>query len=297
MSRSTAAFLIAILFHLLLILLIGIAMHFAQPKEKKNQPDEQRFKISLKPKPATKKSAAVKNKIKKPPPKTAPPMPRGKQLKKIVKPAGATKPLTSARQPIKSVSPKPVKPQKKIPTPEKIATKPIPLFKSSKVDLVKKEHKDLNQTEVPKEHRGLFSKLSKKRYLNNRPKSASNRNGSRISEDMRELYGDEFGKLSEGEQKYILDNQEIMRRITQRVLTRVGRVNIPYGLRVNTENIVEFYLYPNGDISDIRFLGQSGYRILDQTTRETIEYAYSQYPRPNQKTLIRYKVGYFLRGF
>ena len=88
-----------------------------------------------------------------------------------------------------------------------------------------------------------------------------------------------------------------MRRITQQVLNRVGRVNIPNDLRVNRINVIEFYLHPNGDMTDFRFLKKSGFYILDDTTKETIEYAYSKYPRPEQKTLIRYKVGYYLRGY
>ena len=120
---------------------------------------------------------------------------------------------------------------------------------------------------------------------------------SSINQNIQELYGDTFGELSAGEQKYILDNQEIMRRITQKVLTRVGSVNLKGNLRVNADNIVEFYLYPNGDISDIRLIKKSGYFVLDHTTEETIEYAYAKYPRPDQKTLIRYKVGYYLRGY
>ncbi len=114
---------------------------------------------------------------------------------------------------------------------------------------------------------------------------------------IKDAYGESFGELSPGEQKYILDNQEIMRRITQQVLNRVGRVNIPRDMRVNSSNIVEFYLYPNGDITEIEFIDKSNFYILDDTTKETIEYAYSKYPRPKQKTRIRYKVGYYLRGY
>ena len=57
--------------------------------------------------------------------------------------------------------------------------------------------------------------------------------GSNISNNVKELYGDKFGELSPGQQKYILDNQEIMRRITQQVLTRVARVNLKDNLNVN----------------------------------------------------------------
>ncbi|MDP2078278.1 MAG: hypothetical protein Q8J85_09520, partial [Sulfuricurvum sp.] len=113
--------------------------------------------------------------------------------------------------------------------------------------------------------------------------------------NIQKLYGDKFGELSEGEQKYILDHQETMRRITQSVLDRYGRSKIPDNLRVDETNTIEFYLHPDGSISDIHFLKNSRFSILNDTTKETIELAYARYPRPAQKTLIRYRVWYNLR--
>lgn len=302
--RLSLSLTLAILIHLLLLLAFIIPYRYVQAEPRPKTKQEQRIKVALKPNPTAEKNAAVKNVIEEPPSPIAPPMPRGNQLEKIVKPA-KTRPLPTPEEQIRADSPEPVKPQKPIPTPNKVAKpEPRPIAKApippEKPYLkVTEEHNRTAVAEVPKESSGLFAKLSKKRptpYRTEAPQASTEREG-RLSRDMTELYGEEFGKLSEGEQKYILDNQEIMRRITQQVLNRVGRVNIPFGLRVNTENVVEFYLFPNGDISDIRFLNGSGFTILDDTTRETIEYAYSRYPRPAQKTLIRYKVGYYLRGY
>lgn len=88
-----------------------------------------------------------------------------------------------------------------------------------------------------------------------------------------------------------------MRRITQGVLDRYGRSRIPDSIRVNDTNMIEFYLHPDGSISDLRFLKNSRLSILDDTTREVIELAYAKYPRPQQKTLIRYRVWYNLTGY
>ena len=88
-----------------------------------------------------------------------------------------------------------------------------------------------------------------------------------------------------------------MRRITQEVLNRVARINIPRDLNVNSINVIEFYLHPNGDMTDFRFLQKSEYFILNETTKETIEYAYSKYPPTKEKTLIRYNVFYNLARY
>jgi periplasmic protein TonB len=289
MRRSTAAFLIALLLHLLLIMLfifLGTLTSELKPPEKKEQ---QRIKVSLKENPNARKESLEKNKIKTP--EIAPPMPKGRQLKELVE-----KPFVKPAP--KPITPKPInKPKSTVtPKPEKTAPLPpkkpyIPLEKPKKVA-------ELNTSKEPKEHRKLYTFLSQEvTSKTEESKKVHTKRESRVSENIKEAYGDTFGKLSEGEQKYILDNQEIMRRITQQVLNRVGGVNLPNNLRVNEHNIVEFYLYPNGDISDIKFVERSGFYILDDTTKETIEYAYSRYPRPDQKTLIRYRVGYYLRGY
>ena len=311
MSRKTASLIIAILFHALIVLLF-LLLATMTPEIKPPKKPEQRIRVALKERPKAKQNGVVKKKVK--PTEVAPPMPKGKQLEKIVRPK--TKPLPKPKEQIEAKPPEPVKPQQKVPTPKKTTKKPpppkkpkpvppkkpyIPVEKKPEPKPAEKTVKteETNLTKVPEEHRGLFSKLSKKQKNIDRVVDTNNphRRESRINQDLKELYGDEFGKLSEGEQKYLLDNQEIMRRITQQVLNRVGRVNIPSNMRVNAENIIEFYLYPNGDISEIKFIKRSGFYLLDDTTKETIEYAYSRYPRPKQKTLVRYKVGYFLRGY
>lgn len=59
-------------------------------------------------------------------------------------------------------------------------------------------------------------------------------------------------------------------------------------------NIVEFFLHPNGDISDLKLINSSGYSSLDKNSIETIEIAYKDYPRPNEKTKIKIYVYYKL---
>lgn len=261
------------------------------PDVKKVKPkQEHRIKISLKemPKPKKVKTAGeIKKKVK--PTPIAPPMPKGSQLKKIVKSKPVEYKLKQKRKKPKLNKPKmppkpPVEKQPKVePLPPK---KPyIDYEKSKKKELPKKEKKTTDDMSWLYEDRSDEEQKDTK---------AKKQNSSSISQNIKELYGDKFGKLTPGQQKYILDNQEIMRRITQEILTRVARVNIPRNLNVNRSNVIEFKLHPNGDMSDFRFISKSGYYILDDTTKETIEYAYSRYPRPKETTLIRYNVFYNL---
>jgi len=263
-----------------------------QPKE-----EEKKMKISLKEMPKKEKVAGeIEKKVE--PSSIAPPMPKGSQLKEIVEvpPPINYEPKKAPKEPKLNPPPKPKpvpKPQAKVePLPP---TKPyIPLLAKKDVNTTK----EIKKLEPKKEENPLYSMLSQdKSSKETKVEEKKTYRGSSINQNIKELYGDEFGKLSEGQQKYILDNQEIMRRITQQVLTRVASVNLSRDLNVNRVNIIEFYLHPNGDMSDFRFLQKSGFYVLDDTTKETIEYAYARYPRPQEKTLIRYNVFYNLARY
>ena len=283
----------ALLIHLLIFLVLWLLFIYIPVVEPKKIDQERKIKISLKELPVThKKSGLTKQKL--PEPKKAPPMPKGKQLKEIVK-----KPLKKY-EPKKVVQKKPTlnKPQTPKKPPKKYAkTEPLPPKSKPFIPLKPVEQKDHNTTKTKKKEDPLAFLYEDKSSTEKKQTKKSYADGGNISQDIKELYGEEFGKLTPGQQQYILDNQEIMRRITQQVLNRVARVNIPRDLRVNRHNVVEFYLHPNGDISDFKFLSKSGYYVLDDTTKETIEYAYSKYPRPKEKTLIRYNVYYHLAPY
>ncbi len=256
------------------------------PQKQEQKPQEDRVKISLKEYVPPKKQEQ-KVPLQTQPIEIAPPMPKGSQLKTLTpkaQPLDSKKPikLDEKKTPSKKVelnkAPTPIKPPKQEPKFE-----PLPPQKPL-IELPKKEKK-------PQDEYSWLSEDRSSEEPQKQEQSGSNTNS--INSNIKELYGDEFGKLSSEQQKYIIDNQEIMRRITQEVLNRVADVNLRgSNLSKNSINVIEFYLHPNGDMSDFRFLKKSGYYELDRTTQETIEFAYSRYPRPKEKTLIRYNVYY-----
>lgn len=292
MNRSTFALFVALLIHLLLVLIFWILGSISHDMKKEQKPQEKKIKISLKEMPKIdNKSGLTKEKIK--PSPIAPPMPKGSQLKKIVKqPPVRYEPSKPAKEPILNKKSTPTKPKPK-PQPK---VEPLPPTKPY-IPLLEKK-RDENLTKKPKKETKPKDAMSwiyeDKSSQEEQKESKKIASGGNISQNIKELYGEEFGKLTPGQQQYILDNQEIMRRITQEVLTRVARVNLKRDLNVNRTNVIEFKLHPNGDMSNFKFLEKSGYYILDDTTKETISYAYSRYPRPKEVILIRYNVFYNL---
>lgn len=273
-SFSLYAFTIALLVHLIIVLVLILLNQLkpVPPEPIETPPEEQRFRLSLKEQPDVTKESLVKNEIPATEPKRS--VPRGEQM---IQP--------STPQPM----PKPVTPE---PRSEPAPAEPEP--KKAFERHVAKTVATIEKEPLPKKETGLYDILSK---ADPSTQDKPLKSMSKLSDSIQRLYGDKFSELSEGEQKYILDNQEIMRRITQGVLDRYGRSRIPDSIRVNDTNMIEFYLHPDGSISDIRFLKNSQLTILDDTTKEVIELAYAKYPRPQQKTLIRYRVWYNLTGY
>ncbi|HEX5623287.1 MAG TPA: hypothetical protein VFX57_02480 [Sulfuricurvum sp.] len=284
-SFSLYAFIIAVLVHLVAVLLLAFIEKITPPPPpppvEKEKPAESRFKLSLKERPQAPKEALVKNDI--PKISKARPMPKGEQLQTP----------TPQHKPQPKLETKP-QPAPSLPMPQSVTVPKettLPESKKAFERHVAKEVAAIERKPQPKKEFSLYDTFSK---ADPEPRASSG-SMTKVSDSIQKLYGDKFGELSEGEQKYILDNQEVMRRITQSVLDRYGRSKIPDHLRVDETNMIEFYLHPDGHISDIRFLKNSRFAILDDTTKETIEIAYGQYPRPAQKTLIRYRVWYNLR--
>lgn len=120
----------------------------------------------------------------------------------------------------------------------------------------------------------LFQKPAQQRHANN---------------ELKNLYGDTLKELSKEELEYLDENLNRIGYITQKYLefpTLAGN------LGMHGETILEFYLYPNGDISEIKMLKGSGYTLLDDNAVETVEVAYKEYPHPKTKTKIRLLVKY-----
>ncbi|MDD5052969.1 MAG: hypothetical protein PHO27_09600 [Sulfuricurvum sp.] len=280
-SYSLYALLIAFLLHFIIILLL-ILLDQLKPKTpfptKPAERKEERFKLSLKDRPTIKKEAIIKNNIPKPPTKL--PIPRGEQMIKQTQPI--PKPIQAEKTPTPSVQP---------PAP---STEPSTEPKKAFERHVAKTVATIERESMSPKEFSLHDALSKP---DSSASTVSTKNSTKINDSIQRLYGDKFNDLSEGEQKYIIDNQEVMRRITQGVLDRYAASRIPDNIAINDTNTIEFYLYPDGSISNLHFLKNSQLSIIDDTTKETIELAYSKYPRPQQKTLIRYRVYYDLRRY
>lgn len=112
--------------------------------------------------------------------------------------------------------------------------------------------------------------------------------------EIMELYGDELGDYGLAEIDFIINNLRDIGRINQYHINRRGYPLEAAYLRQSGTNIVEFYLYPNGDISDLTMIKHSKSISLDKNTLTTVQIAFKEYPRPTTKTKIRWSMKYYI---
>ncbi len=226
--------------------------------------------------------------------------------------AGPQKPPTPPTPPIPPTPPKPIekpkpkpkpKPEPKKPNHKHKALKKVEKVEEKKVVEEKKEEKKIVEQKVEQkkiEEKKPVKKEFDPNQLSFLPKEVApprqeNNKGldNQTRRDIDELYGEEFGDLGTAEKDFIRNNLRDIGRITQKYLEYP---QVAAYLGQDGTNAVEFYLHPNGDISDLKIIIGSEYKMLDDNTLKTIQIAYKDYPRPKTKTLIRIRVRYYLGG-
>jgi len=112
-----------------------------------------------------------------------------------------------------------------------------------------------------------------------------------ITKSYLELYGEEYNSFNQVQKVFLQKNLRDIGRITEKYLRYPA---LAVRLKQDGTNVIEFMLYPNGDISHLRLTDSSNSSSLDENTLETIRIAYKDYPRPNEPTKIKIYVNYFL---
>ena len=182
----------------------------------------------------------------------------------------------------KKVDPKNIKPQSKKVNKVKQPVKPRPIAKTG----VTPNYTPPPPDKPTKEPFNLNDFLNAKEDPNDTKDDVDE-----ITKSYIQLYGEEFNSFSDDTKQYLKNSLKDIAMITQRYL------EYPYlaaYAKQSGKNIIEFYLYPDGTISDAKIISSSGYNILDWNTLDTIEKAYRDYPRPKEKTKIIIYVHYKL---
>ena len=302
--RKTISLFLSILIHLTIFSIFWYLLH--HEKRALTSSGSKKVEISLKDFITTPPGAPKKKATPKPTPSPAVP-----QTPIPPKPKPKPKPQPKIKPPVK---PKP----KQKPTPKKrvIRPKPTPKKVAKKgIHRIKKPHKSIKPTPKPQKRRYTKAKPPKLTPPANplsqlagalgapampshpnkpKPPSIDQINGAMGDREFRALYKDEFDHFTPNQRRFIRNNLNRIQAITQHYLTMRGYPPFAVEERMQGVNVVEFYLWPNGDITDLKVISSSGYAVLDDNSLDTIRTAYKDYPRPKEKTKIRFYIHYQL---
>ncbi len=221
--------------------------------------------------------------------------------KSVAKPKQPSKPHLQPQKP----QPKPQEPKRQ--PSKKSVTKPTsqkekvvsqPLSKSTQVSKTpsQKEHQEIQKEASP------FSELAEalgapamQQPSTLQPPSIEEINQAFSDQTFYALYKDEFDHFTPNQKKFIKNNLSRIQGITQHYLNVRGYPYFAGQMGQYGVNVVEFYLLPNGDITDLKIIKPTGFEQLDQNSIDTIKTAYKDYPRPKEKTKIRFYIHYIIR--
>ena len=160
--------------------------------------------------------------------------------------------------------------------PKKISKKPV--GKISRMP----DYKKLNPTKLQKQTLDSFlsTPAMETEYLD------------KLTQSYIKEYGDEFNTFTQVQKAFIKKNLRTIEQITASYF-RFPKIAIQK--RLQGRNVVEFTLYPNGDMTGLRIKTPSEYAIYDSAILETIEIAFKDYPRPTEPTKIIFYLTYTVR--
>ena len=187
-------------------------------------------------------------------------------------------------QEYKKVEPKKIKPQTKVS--KNKALKKIPK------KIVKKEFKRAPKKDVvikPQEKRKRVQDRSLENFFLSSPEPVNKEMLDKVTKSYIDLYGREYENFTNVQKVFIQNKLKSIVEITRSYYQFPA---IAIKLKKNDYNAVEFFLYPNGDISDLKIIIPGEYDFYDDSIIEAIEYAYKDFPRPKTKTKIRFYIQY-----
>jgi len=220
------------------------------------------------------------------------------QLKKP-KPIKKSEPkITEEKKSFKKEIPKKFKEVKKEIKPQKrrekvVKTKKEVVKESKKIVKKQKEFKKVQKEIKPQERRKTVDKSSLENFLLENPVLDKELLDD-VTKSYIKLYGDEYDKFTKVQKAFLQNNLKDIGRITQKYLSSKGYPRIAIRTKQQGVNVVEFFLYPNGDIKGLKVINSSSYTVLDENSIDTIKIAYKDYPRPKEVTKIRIYVHYRL---
>lgn len=119
----------------------------------------------------------------------------------------------------------------------------------------------------------------------------------KIQNDLLQLYGTELQNMSKAEKDYLAESYFLNGEVFQQTADRMGYPKLATYLKQQGVGLIEFVLYPDGHIENIKILQSTKSEVLDDSMRQLIEQAAKNLKRPPKPIPIRVRGNYSLQGY
>ncbi|RDU73333.1 TonB family protein [Helicobacter aurati] len=118
---------------------------------------------------------------------------------------------------------------------------------------------------------------------------------SQALEELQRLYGNNIYRMSKEQKDYLAESYFINFAVFQQTADRMGYPKLAAYLKQQGEGIIEFTLYPDGHIEDIRIIVSTKYEVLDESMRQVVELSAKNLKRPPIPIQVRLGGKYQIR--
>ncbi len=118
-----------------------------------------------------------------------------------------------------------------------------------------------------------------------------------LQEELVKLYGTELQKMSKEEKDYLAESYFLNGEVFQQTANRMGYPKLAAYLKQKGKGIIEFTLYPDGHIDNIKIIKSTSYEALDDSMREVVELSAKNLKRPPKPIRIRLGGNYDIKEY
>lgn len=117
-----------------------------------------------------------------------------------------------------------------------------------------------------------------------------------IQDDLMKLYGTELQNMSKEQKDYLAESYFLNGEVFQQTADRMGYPQLATYLKQQGVGLIEFVLYPDGHIENIKIVQSTNSEVLDDSMRQLIEQAAKNLKRPPKPIQIRVRGNYSLQS-
>lgn len=110
---------------------------------------------------------------------------------------------------------------------------------------------------------------------------------NKIQEELYKLYGTELNQMNKEQKDYLAESYFMNYEVFQQTADRMGYPKLAAYLKQQGRGVIEFTLYPDGHIDNVKIIVSTQYEALDDSMRQVVELSAKNLKRPPQPVTVR----------